>query len=251
MSIPEDINSAIGRPTNVVRNGEVQGRLIAYLDQPSVTIELPSGERQHHALSVFRRDWTIDPAPSPLAVGLVEEAIQRNKLGGAMMIDEIRRAMLEAVMAAETRGPRNAFEAAIQEGNLDEQMSILSLIDELDKLPDRASVRLYMPAVEYGDGEAMRLAYWDGTFGSYRGYYAQLYIGFTDEPNGATVRELRVSLDGAIESEYESWKSGPYTMHASTELWIDSLGESRGIAVHGVAMIGDEAVVLGFANPGW
>lgn len=62
MSVPEDIAAAMGEYV-VTNDGQGQARLIAYTDQPTVTIEYMDGSRASFVVGNFLASWKI---PKPL-----------------------------------------------------------------------------------------------------------------------------------------------------------------------------------------
>lgn len=68
---------------------------------------------------------------------------------------------------------------------------------------------------------------------SYRGYYSDLAIGFSESGGmtaGALLAELR-DADGAV---FEGYKGGEYRMDRSTPVWVANHGRVHGVAVIGV-----------------
>lgn len=110
MTAAEEVIAAVDRRA-VVRGDGMHGHVIAYLDQPSVTIELASGERRHVALSVFRDRWSVDAPPTEYAIRVVEQSLRRNvnpaiiadngTATGPVILEFARQVALEAVAEAE------------------------------------------------------------------------------------------------------------------------------------------------------
>ncbi len=63
-----------------------------------------------------------------------------------------------------------------------------------------------------------------GTFGSYRGYYEQAYLG--EGGGSAVVGELREVLDRFIDSTQTGYKGGEFHMTESTPLWRAEYGRT-------------------------
>ncbi len=70
---------------------------------------------------------------------------------------------------------------------------------------------------------------------SYRGYYEDLAISFTDEGEAPTVEWLLERLHGAVGATFHGWKGGEYTMTRDTPLWVARSGKTGGTAVTGLA----------------
>lgn len=82
---------------------------------------------------------------------------------------------------------------------------------------------------KFNDDEAVILSngrFLDGDFGSYRGYYEDLYIGCNGEDKGLnTVGEFKKVLDKALdEGEMTGYKGGDYPINADTLVWVAEYG---------------------------
>ena len=64
---------------------------------------------------------------------------------------------------------------------------------------------------------------------SYRGYYDQIALGYGHKP--ITVAELLGLCQGAIGKDFEGYKGGTYTMHATTPVWVANYDESGSTAI--------------------
>lgn len=131
--------------------------------------------------------------------------------------------------------------------NLETTMRIGQALGELNKLPKDANVIISMEwiepykkhyeeydkdewvqnkLVEY-DGKQM---YFDKTFDSDRGDYANMYLGFTYEETQTTVQDLIDLLNKAKEQgEMEGYKGGTFPINDNTLLTIAEYGFSEGI----------------------
>jgi hypothetical protein len=75
---------------------------------------------------------------------------------------------------------------------------------------------------------------------SYRGYYEDVALGWTDAPSRApTCNELAASVQARIGKTQEGYKGGTYTVYPDTAIWVANHGET-----------GDTAIV-GVRNEGW
>lgn len=73
---PKDIDQALGAIV-VTKSNQGQARLIAYTDQPTVTIEFPDGSRQSIVERVFREGWRIPKPPSEESITRAASAVRR------------------------------------------------------------------------------------------------------------------------------------------------------------------------------
>lgn len=126
-------------------------------------------------------------------------------------------------------------------------MRIGQALKELSKLPQRALVLISMewlePYKEYYDGfddkehaenrkheYDGKQMYFDGTFGSDRGDYANMYLGFTYDKTQTTVKDLIELLEKAKEqTTMEGYKGGTFSINDNTLLTIAEYGYSEGI----------------------
>lgn len=64
--------------------------------------------------------------------------------------------------------------------------------------------------------------YFDNTFGSYRGYYEDMYLGITKKETITKVKNLKSLLNEAKMKKYMyGYKGGDFTIDDSTILWLD------------------------------
>ena len=77
---------------------------------------------------------------------------------------------------------------------------------------------------------------------SYRGYYEQLYVGYTDAVSPPSCAEVANALAKAIDSRFTGYKGGEYWMDASTPVWVDRYGECCG------ALIIDAVEIISFGK---
>lgn len=69
--------------------------------------------------------------------------------------------------------------------------------------------------------------YLNGSFGSYRGYYEDLYIGYTEEDKGInTVRHLKEILNRALKEKVMfGYKGGEFPIILDTLVWLATYGD--------------------------
>lgn len=74
------------------------------------------------------------------------------------------------------------------------------------------------------------------TLCSYRGYYEDLALGFTNEMGwgNITVGTLLERLQSAIGQTFTGWKGGDYVASPDTAMWVATQGETGGTAIVGV-----------------
>lgn len=70
-----------------------------------------------------------------------------------------------------------------------------------------------------------------GDVHSYRGYYEQFAIGYTNEGENVTAGGLLAKLEAACGAEFYGYKGGSYTMYSDTPVWVANHNESGGTAV--------------------
>ncbi len=91
--------------------------------------------------------------------------------------------------------------------------TINKLIKKLRKFPDNAKIVIV-------DEEGT--TYKAGEFGSYRGYYDDMYVEREeyDDQKTETVKEFRERLQLAIGQTFEGYKGGDYMMNKDTPVWF-------------------------------
>jgi hypothetical protein len=73
------------------------------------------------------------------------------------------------------------------------------------------------------------------SFNSYRGYYEQLALGYTDDMQAQmTVSRLRESAIECLDDTFTGYKGGEYKMTRDTKLWADNIGRASGTAITGI-----------------
>ena len=87
--------------------------------------------------------------------------------------------------------------------------------------------------------------YLTAEFDSYRGDYAQMYIGYNFEPHKFTVKNLKdLLLDAKRVGEMEGYKGGTFSINDNTLLNIASYSNCEGILPMGFKDIDDDNVML-------
>jgi hypothetical protein len=66
---------------------------------------------------------------------------------------------------------------------------------------------------------------------SYRGYYEQLALGYTDEGESPKVSELLTLLKDANGKTFTGYKGGEYTMGDDTKMWVANRRQAGGTAI--------------------
>ncbi len=75
---------------------------------------------------------------------------------------------------------------------------------------------------------------------SYRGYYSDMAL---DDGEVGSAGDLLARLEKALDTDYEGYKGGSFTMTADTPLWNASYGEHNSRAVVSVGLL-DKTLVL-------
>lgn len=93
-------------------------------------------------------------------------------------------------------------------------LDIRELLDKLEKFDDEATIKLT-------NGKFL-----DGEYDSYRGYYVDLALGFSDEDHGiSTVKDVKNILMKALnDGEMYGYKGGEYSIVGSTLVWLGNYG---------------------------
>lgn len=84
---------------------------------------------------------------------------------------------------------------------------------------------------------------------SYRGFYDQLALGYSEDRRADSGWLLRTpvaviqELEGAIGKTYEGYKGGDFVMRADTPLWVANTGESNETGVIGVRSVNYTVII--------
>lgn len=75
--------------------------------------------------------------------------------------------------------------------------------------------------------------YFDGSYGSYRGYYEDLYLGYSDEDQGKnTIGDLKKTLRQALEDKVMfGYKGGDFVIDENTLVWLSTYGRCGDLIV--------------------
>jgi hypothetical protein len=82
-----------------------------------------------------------------------------------------------------------------------------------------------------------------GDVGSYRGYYSELYIDYT-EASERTVKSLLKNLRKAMGKTFTGYKGGEFTMGSGTSIFVDQYSMCDGIAACAVISRDGLTVIL-------
>lgn len=87
--------------------------------------------------------------------------------------------------------------------------------------------------------------YFDGTYDSYRGYYEDLYIGYSDDDKGFNyVGKLKQVLNKALDDgEMYGYKGGEYSINNDTLVWLAQYG-CTGEMVVDIQKLGEEIYII-------
>ena len=140
-------------------------------------------------------------------------------------------------------------------------MRIGEALEQLKDLPQDANIKISMEWVEpykeyydtFNDKEYAEKRkheydnvqmYFDGTFGSDRGDYANMYLGYKEEPTTFTVQNLIDLLKTAkAEKTMEGYKGGTFLINDETLLTIAYYSFSEGIRPTSFELVGDEVIM--------
>lgn len=108
-------------------------------------------------------------------------------------------------------------------------MTLGALIERLERIEAReggAGLPVYFDFARFRPS---------GVLESYRGYYTDLALGYTEEldeyfPLGVILSRLRA----AIGQTFQGWKGGDYLMGARTRMWASNPGEASGSEIVGI-----------------
>jgi hypothetical protein len=81
-------------------------------------------------------------------------------------------------------------------------------------------------------------------FGSYRGYYEHLYIGFSDEKSPMSVGLFLSSAKEAVGKTFTGYKGGNYKMTTKTTLWVANYSHSSSTVIEGLSAYPEESLVV-------
>jgi len=87
--------------------------------------------------------------------------------------------------------------------------------------------------------------FFDGDFGSYRGYYEDLYIGRSDKDEGFdTVGQIKAALDKALDvGVMHGYKGGEFSISDNTLVWFSSYGDCGDMIVDVQKINGDIFII--------
>lgn len=87
--------------------------------------------------------------------------------------------------------------------------------------------------------------FFDGTYDSYRGYYEDLYIGYSNEDKGFnTIGKLKQTLHKALDHrEMYGYKGGTFAINNDTLIWLAQYGYTGNMIVD-VQKVGEHISVI-------
>jgi hypothetical protein len=71
-------------------------------------------------------------------------------------------------------------------------------------------------------------------FDSYRGYYEDLALGYSNKGEYPTVGKLLEHAEACLGKDFTGWKGGEYTAREDSTLWVANSGETGSTAIVGV-----------------
>lgn len=102
------------------------------------------------------------------------------------------------------------------------QWTLGELITALEKRPQDEHV-----SFDFGGCAPTNLA-------SYRGYYEDMALGFTENGLAPTVADLLTRLRKGLCATFTGWKGGEYDMDGGTTLWVANPGCTGSTAIVGI-----------------
>ena len=121
-------------------------------------------------------------------------------------------------------------------------MPILSLGEIIAKLEGISEVekdREEEPTVRY-NFEYLRPT----TLDSWRGVYAELALGFTDEGDWPKLSDFIKMLKSAIGKTFTGYKGGDFVMGRGTPVWVANYGNSGNTGIVNIKNLGYEVVLI-------
>ena len=107
------------------------------------------------------------------------------------------------------------------ENNL--QVTVGILINKLEKVEDKSKNVVF----DFGYFRPDEL-------NSYRGYYQDLAISYSDESKSPTVEEFLELLREAIGTDFTGYKGGKFTINEDSMVWVAQWGNNTNVALSGV-----------------
>lgn len=80
-------------------------------------------------------------------------------------------------------------------------------------------------------------------FGSYRGIFSELSVGFEFDGQGPTIHDFIADIKQANGTTFHGWKGGDYTMGLDTPVWVANQGNAGSTGVVGVRDCGWQIVI--------
>jgi len=80
--------------------------------------------------------------------------------------------------------------------------------------------------------------------GSYRGFYEDLALGFSDIEERRTVEQLTQQLKDALKESFCGYKGGNYKMTRKSTLWVANYSHTTNTYIRDVVLGEDERVLL-------
>ena len=128
--------------------------------------------------------------------------------------------------------------------------SILSMVSDIRKssagnltiesMLDKLSQHDNSDTITFSNGEFL-----DGSFGSYRGYYEDLSIGYSDKDQGFnTVKDLKDILNKALDKGIMyGYKGGEFSIDEDTLVWLAGYSD-LGDMIVGVAEVNGDVMII-------
>lgn len=111
-----------------------------------------------------------------------------------------------------------------------ETMTLGELIDAFESIPKDADV--YFDFADLYPGE----------FDSYRGFYNQLALSWSEYP--CTVETFMTRLHSADGNTYQGYKGGWFQMSRNTPVWVSNYGRASGTMIVDVVRLGKSVALI-------
>jgi hypothetical protein len=83
-------------------------------------------------------------------------------------------------------------------------------------------------------------------FGSFRGFYSDLAIGYEQLPTPSTIKDFRLKLQAIANGQtFTGWKGGSYNMDGDSRIWVANSGEAtETVLIDAIYIPDNERLVL-------
>lgn len=120
-----------------------------------------------------------------------------------------------------------------KKGESKKTIKLGEMISKLENLPQEAKVRF-----DFFD-------YIPDDFGSWRGVYSELALGYKRRKNGKelSAKDFLEYCRRQIGSTHQGWKGGLFEMDKNSEVWVDNDGEYWGLPIRDIVFDGESVII--------